>query len=161
MTTRTLGFCCDHEMNTDTRQSKRVTKWILSTDVTLVKTRFNFFNLLLSKQVTVGVDQVEGKEQQGTVCAVCYMLYQDCTAEQNSCSAKICRSGKAIPRLLWYPLSCNSSPQVPTVSQMNPVNTLPFILFKIQHNLYTLIYAQVFQVFSSLQPLKPKFCMNA
>jgi hypothetical protein len=53
-----------------------------------------------------------------------------------------------------------SSPHVRNVLQMNPVHTLPLILFKIQSNVYTPIYSQVFQVFSSFQLLKPK-CMNA
>ena len=94
---------------------------------------------------------------------LCIMLFKACAAAQSSYFAKICRSGsQEIPRLLWYPLSCrSSSPHVRNVRQMNPVHTLPRILLKFQRKLYTPIYAQVFQVFSSLQPLKPKLCMNA
>jgi len=91
------------------------------------------------------------------------MLFKACAADESSYFPKICRSGsQEIPRLLRYPLSCRStSPHVRNVRHMNPVHTLPLILFKIQRNLYIPIYDQVFQVFSSPDSLNPKLCMNA
>jgi hypothetical protein len=109
--------------------------------------------------------QPEGGREETAYYSLCIMLFQAWAADQSTCTyfAKICRSGsQEIPRLLRYPLSCSSSSlHVRNVRHTKPVHTLPLILFKIHRNLYTPIYAQVFQVLSSLQRLYPKLCMNA
>lgn len=91
-------FCYDPQTHTHTLSTPKAEQHggILSTDVTLAKTRFIFVNWLLSKQVTVRVDQVEGKRWRVTVCALCYIRIA-------------LQSSQEIPRLVWYPLSRRNS----------------------------------------------------
>jgi hypothetical protein len=136
--------------NTHIRHSRRLTERGNSIDrCHSNQNQVTFFFSLPSTQVTARMGQVAGKKQCGTVCAFCYLRL---ALQTKVLISQRCRSrSQQIPRLLWYPLSCrSSSPHVRNVRQMNPVHTLPRIPFKIQRNLYTPIYAQAFQVFSSL-----------
>jgi hypothetical protein len=76
--------------------------------------------------------------------------------EQSHSSEASCSASQEITHLLWKPKG--SPPQLPVMSQINPIHNLPPTFPNIHFNIILLSMPSSFLVVSSLQAFQPKLC---